>query len=92
MPVTSPAEDKIAGIARDCLDYLAENPENLLAFMGEAGLTPDALRASLGTDRLQRGLIDYFAANEALLLAMCANSGNTPEELMRVWHMLNRAE
>ena len=71
-----------------CLGFLAENPEELLGFMQHAGLTPDALRAAIGSQRL----IDYFAANESILLALCANSGTTPEQFMRVWHRLNKVE
>ena len=63
-----------------------------MAFMEQAGLSPDALRSAVGTERLTRGLIDYFASNEAILLALCANAGTTPEKFMQVWHRLNRTE
>ena len=79
------------GLADACLAYLAENPDELLAFMQVAGLDPDALRRSSGTPGFQHGLIDYFASNEPLLLALCANTGTTPEAFMRVWHRLNPA-
>ncbi len=86
------AAHDIAPLADACLGYLAENPDELLAFMQQAGLDPQALRATVGSEQLQRGLIDYFAANEGILLAMTANSGMTPESFMRVWHRLNQAE
>ena len=60
--------------------------------MEQAGLDPQSLRASLGTQRLQHGLIDYFASNEPILLALCANAGMTPDSFMRTWHRLNRTE
>lgn len=81
----------VTTLADACLGFLAENPEELLAFMQHAGLDPQSLRTSIGTTRLQHGLIDYFAANEPILLALCANSGTTPESFMRVWHRLNQA-
>ncbi|MBB4050492.1 2-hydroxychromene-2-carboxylate isomerase [Devosia subaequoris] len=92
MPATDRSALNISALADMCLGYLAENPEELLGFMQHAGLTPDALRAAIGSDRLQHGLIDYFASNEPILLALCANSGITPEQFMRVWYRLNRVE
>lgn len=89
MPRPEKAESSVASLADACLGYLAENPDELLAFMQFAGLDPDALRRSVGSPSLQRGLIDYFASNEPILLALCANSGMSPEQFMRVWHRLN---
>jgi hypothetical protein len=92
LPVSDRTAPDTSALADQCLGYLAEHPEELLAFMQHAGLDPQALRAAIGTVRLQHGLIDYFAANEAILLALCANAGVTPESFMRVWHRLNRSE
>ena len=89
MPRSERAEPSLGPLADACLGYLAEHPEELLAFMQYAGLDPDALRHSVGSPALQRGLVDYFASNEPILLALCANSGLSPEEFMRVWHRLN---
>lgn len=89
MPRTEKVETSVSSLADACLGYLAENPDELLAFMQFAGLGPDALRQAVGSAALQRGLIDYFASNEPILLALCANSGMSPEQFMRVWHRLN---
>ena len=89
VPRSEKAESSVASLADACLGYLAENPEELLAFMQFAGLDPDALRRSVGSPALKRGLVDYFASNEPILLALCANSGMSPEQFMRVWHRLN---
>jgi hypothetical protein len=89
VPRSETTESSATSLAEACLGYLAENPEELLAFMQFAGLDPDALRRSVGSSALQRGLIDYFASNEPILLALCANSGISPEQFMRVWHRLN---
>ncbi|MHA6692346.1 DUF3572 family protein [Devosia sp. A449] len=89
MPRTEKADTSLAALADSCLGYLAENPEELLAFMQFAGLDPDTLRRSVGSSSLQRGLVDYFASNEPILLALCANSGLSPEQFMQVWHRLN---
>lgn len=89
VPSLERAEPSLGPLADTCLGYLAEHPEELLAFMQYAGLDPDALRHSVGSPALQRGLIDYFASNEPILLAFCANAGFSPEQFMRVWHRLN---
>ena len=89
MPRIEKVETSVATLAQSCLGYLAENPDELLAFMQYAGLDPEALRNSVGSPALQHGLIDYFASNEPILLALCANSGLSPEQFMRVWHRLN---
>lgn len=89
VPPAEKADTSLAALADTCLGYLAENPEELLAFMRHAGLDPDSLRRAVGSTDLQRGLIDYFAANEPILLALCANSGLSPEAFMQQWHRLN---
>jgi translation initiation factor 2 gamma subunit (eIF-2gamma) len=90
VPRTEKAEpSSLAALADACLGYLAEHPEDLLAFMQAVGLDPDSLRRAVGSTGLQRGLIEYFAANEPILLALCANSGMAPETFMQQWHRLN---
>jgi len=89
VPLAKPSQPDLAQVADACLGHLAENPDELLAFMQHAGLEPQSLRAAIGTKRLQTGLVDYFAANEPLLLAVCANTGMNPESFMRLWHKLN---
>ena len=78
-------------MAELCLGYLAENPEELVRFMGYAGYDPAALRNAVGSAQLTNGLIDYFASNEAILLALCANAQIKPESFMRVYYKLNPA-
>lgn len=89
MPRSERSEPTLAPLADACLAYLAEHPDELLAFMQHTGLDPDALRSAMGSAALQQGLVDYFASNEPILLALCANAGLRPEEFMRVWHRLN---
>jgi hypothetical protein len=89
VPLAKPSTPDLATVADACLGYLAENPEELLAFMQFAGFDPQSLRQAVGTKRLQTGLIDYFASNEPILLALCANAGITPESFMHLWHKLN---
>jgi hypothetical protein len=90
VPRRQNAEPGAPALAEACLGYLAENPEELLAFMQFAGLDPAGLRRAVGSASFERGLIDYFASNEPILLALCANAGFPPEQFMRVWHRLNQ--
>jgi hypothetical protein len=76
-------------LAQTALDFLAENPDELLRFMQTVGLDPQSLRRSIGTDAFTHGMIDYVASNEPLLLAVCANAGISPESFMRIWAKLN---
>ncbi len=92
MPRTDSVNPRVSDLADTCLNFLAEHPEELMAFMQVAGLDPEALRRAVDTPDLQHGLIDYFAANEPILLALCANAGFTPEQFMQVWHQQNRSE
>ena len=88
MKVPQPTASELAGL---CLNHLAENPEQLVDFMGITGLSPDGLRKALGTASFSRGLIDYVVQNEALLLAICASNHLQPDTVMRVWAKLNPA-
>lgn len=90
LPLKTP-QPTVSELAGLCLQYLAENPEQLAEFMGVSGLSPDGLRGNVGGASLNRGLIDYFVQNEPLLLAFCANSELAPEAVMRVWARLNPA-
>ncbi|MDB5505766.1 MAG: hypothetical protein JWR75_404 [Devosia sp.] len=84
-----PVLDAVA-LADLCLQYLAENPEELANFMGYGGYDPEGLRRSVGSPQLRAGLLDYVAENEPILLAVCANAAISPESFMRIWHRLNR--
>jgi hypothetical protein len=81
----------LAELAEFCLNYLAQNPEQLAEFMGISGLDPQGLRGAVGTEGFARGLLDYVVSNESLLLAVCAQNNISPETVMRVWARLNPA-
>ena len=90
--VPKSAEFSVASLGELCLHHLAEQPEQLAAFMGETGWSPATLRGAVGSEALAAGLIDYFAQNEPLLLALCANANMRPEDFMRVWGRLNAVD
>jgi len=91
VPIQKSISLDATALADLCLAFLSGNSDELLRFMEFAGYDPAALRLSVGSSQLQRGLIDYFASNESILLALCANAGITPDQFMRVWARLNPA-
>jgi hypothetical protein len=75
-----------------CLQYLAQNPEQLAEFMVQSGLTPGDLRGLVGTDGFAHGLVDYVVSNEPLLMAVAADSSVSPEAIARTWAKLHATE
>jgi len=70
------------------LNFLLNDPEELLRFMNVSGYNPNSLRASIATPELDMAIISYLAANEPALLAMCANSKINISSFMSCWHQL----
>ena len=75
-----------------CLQYLAQNPEQLAEFMVQSGFVPADLRGLLGTDGFAHGLVDYVVSNEPLLMAVAADSSVSPEAIARTWAKLHATE
>jgi len=75
-----------------CLEYLAQNPEQLAEFMVQSGLAPNDLRRLVGTDTFKHGLVDYVVSNEQLLLAIAADATLSPETITRIWAKLHATE
>lgn len=88
LPLKAP-QPTLKDLAELSLHHLAQNPEQLADFMGQTGLSPDALRGAVGSSNLAMGLLDYVVHNEALLLAICAESRLQPDTVTRVWAKLN---
>jgi hypothetical protein len=87
-----PAILSLKELARLCLDYLARNPDQLVEFMVQSGLTPDSMRRLVGTEGFSHGLVDYVVANEPLLLAIAAESQLSPESITQTWARLHQHE
>jgi hypothetical protein len=75
-----------------CVQYLAQNPEQLAEFMVQSGLTPGDLRGLMGTERFAHGLVDYVVSNEPLLMAVAADASVSPDVIMRTWAKLHATE
>ena len=75
-----------------CLQYLAQNPEQLAEFMVQSGIVPQDLRRLVGTDGFAHGLVDYVVSNEPLLVAVAAEARVSPETVMRTWAKLHATE
>lgn len=79
-------------LAELCLQYLAQNPEQLAEFMVQSGLAPNDLRRLVGTNGFRHGLVDYVVSNEQLLLAIAADATLSPEAITRTWAKLHATE
>ena len=63
------------------LGYLAQEPDSMAAFMSQAGLAPEDLRAASQTPGFLAAVLDYVCSQEPLLLAFAANAGRQPEQI-----------
>lgn len=88
LKATLPTLEELADL---CMNHLAQDPEQLVDFMSIAGLSPDRLRAALGTKSFALGLLDYVVKNEPLLLAVSQSRSLKPETIMRIWAKHNPA-
>lgn len=86
---TQPTLNELAAI---CLNHLAQDPEQLAGFMGITGLSPDGLRAGIGTRSFAIGLLDYVVQNEPLLVAISEANALRPETIMGVWSKHNQTD
>ena len=75
----------ISELADLCLQYLAQNPDQLAEFMVQSGIHPAGLRQLIGTHEFAHGLIDYVVAHEPLLIAIAGDNGLRPEAITRAW-------
>ena len=75
-----------------CLQFLAQNPEQLAEFMVQSGLGPNDLRRLVGTEGFAHGLVDYVVSNEGLLLAIAADAKLPPQAVMQIWAKLHGGE
>jgi hypothetical protein len=89
MPRPERSTPTLNEIAERYLGMLAESPDDLMRFMTETGLSPDGLRASVGSPALVTGLVDNLMSNESALLTLCANTGWRPEDIVRIWQVNN---
>lgn len=68
-------------LAATALTYLASDPERLVRFMGETGLTPQTLRESASQKDFGAAILAYILADEPLLLAFSDAQGLKPEHV-----------
>ncbi|MEO8756824.1 MAG: DUF3572 family protein [Devosia sp.] len=87
-----PTRLTIPELAELCLEYLAQNPEQLAEFMIQSGIQPTDLRRLMGTHELAHGLIDYVVANEPLLVAIAGANDLKPESITQAWAMHHHHE
>ena len=75
------------------LTFLLGEPNYLERFLGETGLTVDALRADAGSREVLDAAVTVLLNDEALLLSFTGNAGLAPEDVVQAHQRLaNDAE
>jgi len=65
-------------VAVAALSYLAADPERLVRFLAETGLTPASLREAAGKRDFGAGVLGFLMADEALLVDFAKAQGLEP--------------
>lgn len=65
--------DAAEALALQGLAWLARNPDELGAFLGQAGIDASQLKRSAGAPEVLAGVMDHLLADETRLLAFCAD-------------------
>src|SRR5687768_4400947 len=78
-----PAEDA-ARVALGALAWVLSDTPRAERFLALTGLTPDALRASIGEPATHRAVLDFLCAHEPDLMAAAESLGLAPGELARL--------
>lgn len=87
MPKTL-TRDEAETTAVEALTLIANDPDQLGAFMAATGLDPDAVRNAAKDGAFLRGVMEYVIADEALLQRLSQESGTKPERIMQAAHAL----
>ena len=71
-------------IAASALEFLTADPARLVRFLGDTGMDPHGLAASLadGGAGVLAAALDHIVADESLLLVFASELRRKPEEIM----------
>jgi hypothetical protein len=78
-------------LALQGLTFIAEDPTRILRFLKLTGLSPDELRAQVGTPALSAAVLQYLADDESLLLVFAASRAIAPEAVGLAMSLLETA-
>lgn len=75
-------------IALQGLTFLLSEANHLERFLGETGLTVEAIRADAGSHDILEAAVTVLLNDEALLLSFAGNAGLAPEDIVHAHHRL----
>jgi hypothetical protein len=82
--------DEAEYLAIQVLAFLAEDATHLQRFLELTGITPAALKESVGDRAILTALLDHLLGDESLLLTFAGNSGTDPADVARARRILER--
>jgi hypothetical protein len=76
-------QDAAQQVAIAAISHIASDEETILAFLQQAGLSPDMLRERISDPAFLGGILDFILGDDAIATAFCTAEGLTGEDLMR---------
>ncbi len=76
-------------VAVSALSFLASDPERLVRFLAETGLSPANLREAAAKPGFGAGVLAFVIADESLLLAFAAQSQLDPRHVVGAHDILS---
>lgn len=77
----APTLEEAESIAAQGLAFLAEEPARFVRFLSLTGLTPEGIRARIGTPEVLAAVLEHLSADESLLLTFAATASVAPETI-----------
>ncbi|MGQ3671704.1 DUF3572 domain-containing protein [Xanthobacter sp. TB0136] len=81
--------DAAQNLAIRALSYLAADPDHLVRFLEETGLTPAGLREAATQKGFAAGILAFILADEPLLLEFAAQQGLDPHHVVAAHELLS---
>ena len=78
-------------VAVNALSFLASDPERLVRFLAETGLSPATLREAATKRGFGAGVLSFLMAAESLLLAFAAHAQLDPRHVAAAHEILSPA-
>lgn len=75
--------DAAQQVAIAAISHIAADEQTILAFLQQAGLSPDLLREQISDPQFLGGVLDFILGDDAIATAFCMSEGMTGEDLMR---------
>jgi hypothetical protein len=78
-----PARNEAEIVAIQALAFIAEEPQQLSAFLNTTGIPAEKIRAAAREPGFLAGVLEHILGNESLLIAFAASAGIDPAAIAR---------